>query len=63
MSEILAEKFPMLFFLFHAILIIIVQEPNTLRPRGFRLCEQFGSYQVKMKESELKIRLHRPIVH
>ena len=49
--------------LFHAILITIVQEPNTLRPRGFRLCEPFGSYQVKMKESELKIRSHRPIVH
>ena len=43
----------MLFGLFHAILIIIVQKPNTLRPRGFRLCEPFGLYQVKMKESEL----------
>ena len=40
----LAGKFPMLFCLFHAFLIIIVQEPNTLRPRGFRLCEPFGSY-------------------
>ena len=29
----LAGKSPMLFCLFHAILIIIVQEPNTLRPR------------------------------
>ena len=27
-------------------------EPNTLRPRGFRLYESFGSYQVKIKESE-----------
>ena len=44
----------MLFCLFHAILIITVQEPNTLRPRGFILCEPFDSYQVKMKESELK---------
>ena len=51
----------MLFCLFHAILIIIVQEPNTFRPRGFRLCESFGSYQVKMKESELTIRSHRPM--
>ena len=34
-----------------------------LRPRGFRLCEPFDSYQVKMKESELKIRSHRPTVH
>ena len=31
--------------------IIIVQEPNILRPRGFRLCEPFGPYHVKMKES------------
>ena len=53
----------MLFCLFHAILIIIVQEPNTLRPRRFILCEPFDSYKVKMKESELKIRSHRPIVH
>ena len=53
----------MLFFLFHAILIIIVREPNTLRPRGFRLSEPFGSYYVKMKESELKIRSHRPTVN
>ena len=59
----LAEKFPMLFCLFQAIFIIIVWEPNTLRPRGFRLCEPFGSYQVKIKESKLKIRSHRPIVH
>ena len=40
----LAGKFPMLFCLFHAFLIIMVQEPNTLRPRGFRLCEPFSSY-------------------
>ena len=52
----------MLFCLFHAVLITIVQEPNTLRPRGFILCEPFDSYQVKMKVSELKIRSHRPIV-
>ena len=56
-------KFPLLFFLFHAILIIIVQEPNTLSPRRFRLCELFDPYKVKMKGSELKIRSHRPIVH
>ena len=53
----------MLFCLFHVTLIIIVQEPNTLRPRGFILCEPLGSYYVKMKESELKARSHRPIVH
>ena len=53
----------MLVCFFHAILIVIVQEPNTLTPRGFRLCEPFGSYQVKMKESELTIRSHRPTVH
>ena len=58
--DFLAGKFPMLVGFFHAILIIIVQEPNTLRPREFRLCEPFGSYWVKLKESELKI---RPIVH
>ena len=53
----------MLFCLFHAISIITVQEPDTFRPRGFRLCEPFSLYKVKMKESELKIRSHRPIVH
>ena len=51
----------MLFCLFQAIFIIIVWVPNTLRPRGFRLCEPFGSYQVKIKESELKIRSHRTL--
>ena len=40
----LAGKFPILFCLFHAIFIIIAWEPNTLRPRGSRLCEPFGSY-------------------
>ena len=53
----------MLFCLFHAVLIIIVREPNTLSPRGFRLCEPFGPYQVNMKGSELKLRSDRPIVH
>ena len=60
--EFLARKFPMLFCLFHGIFIIIVQEPNTLRPRGFKLCEPFGSYHVKIKQFEFKIRSHRPIV-
>ena len=36
--KFLAGKFPMLFCLLHAFLIIIVQEPNTLRPRGFSHC-------------------------
>ena len=43
-SEFLCRKIPMLFCLFHAFLIIIVQKPNTLRPRGFKLCEPFSSY-------------------
>ena len=38
-SEFLGRKIPSAILPFHAFLIIIVQEPNTLRPRGFRLCE------------------------
>ena len=53
----------MLFCFFERIFIIIFWKPNILGPREFRLCEPFGSYKVKIKESELKIGSHRPIVH
>ena len=59
----LGGKFPMLFCFFERIFTIIFWKPNILGPREFRLCEPFGSYKVKIKESELKIGSHRPIVH
>ena len=39
-SEFLAGKFPMLFCLFHAVFIIIVQKPNTFLKICCTLCEK-----------------------
>ena len=42
----------MLSGLFHAIFIIIVWEPNYFEAKRVHTVNHFGSYQVKIEESE-----------
>ena len=44
MSELFGRKIPIAILPFSCNFNHNSPEPNTLRPRGFRLCEPFGSY-------------------